>query len=39
MKKFLTILSILIGFSTVAFADDKQDAVDFFNSYSKTKYS
>ena len=33
MKKFLTILSILIGFSTVAFADDKQDALDFFNSY------
>ena len=33
MKKFLIILSILIGFSTVAFADDKQDALDFFNSY------
>ena len=33
MKKFLTILTILIGFSTVAFADDKQEALDFFNSY------
>ena len=33
MKKFLTILAILIGFSTVVFADDKQDALNFFNSY------
>lgn len=33
MKKFLSILFLLIATSLAAFADDAQDALKFFNSY------
>ena len=33
MKKILLSLGIMVFFATMAFADDKQDALNFFNSY------